>query len=236
ALNTVVELRRSNPRSVTPQARKAWLGVASQPLTSKLAARVGLKTAPGGARLTQIYAGTAAEAAGLQVGDVILALDGVPVAARRPEDGDVLARQIRQYRAGSTAMVSLWRAGAPLDLPVVLSEQPTPPAEMPFWEDLKLEFAVRDLSFDDCVRLMLPAATRGVLVESVVPSGWAALAGLRADDLILRVDGTPVVTVAGLQVAREAAGQSTAEWWVLLVQRKGETFFVELNLKPAAKK
>lgn len=232
-LSAVAELRRSNPRSVTPQARKAWLGVASQPLTPKLAARLGLK-ADGGARLTQIYPGTTAETAGLRVGDVILALDGAAVTARRAEDADVLARMIRQYRAGTTAVVSLWREGRKLDLPVPLPEQPTPAGEMPYWENLDLEFSVRDAAFDDRVRLQLPPDAQGVLVESVVPSGWAALAGLRGDDLIIQAGGKSVTSVTELKAARDAV-PAGREWWVLLVHRRGQTLFVEFKLKPAAK-
>src|SRR5690606_21314238 len=47
-LNSVVELREVDDHTVTPQARKAWLGAASQPLTPKLASRLGIK-AEGGA-------------------------------------------------------------------------------------------------------------------------------------------------------------------------------------------
>ncbi|MEJ1973893.1 MAG: PDZ domain-containing protein [Lacunisphaera sp.] len=232
--NTVVELRRFNPRSVTPQARKAWLGVASQPLTPKLATRLGIK-AEGGARLTQIYSGTTAETAGLKVGDVILALDGVPVTAKRAEDSDMLARQVRQYHVGTTAQVSVWRDGQKIEVPVPLPEQPVPAAEMPYWEDLGLEFAVRDVAFEDRVRLQFAPEAKGVLVESVLPSGWAALAGLRGDDLVLKAGDTPVTTVAELKAAREVAGKSPAVWWPLLVYRRGETVFIELKLKPTTK-
>lgn len=233
-LSTVVELRRTSSRSVTPQARKAWLGVASQPLTAKLATGLKIK-AEGGARLTQVFPGTVAETAGLRVGDIILALDGAAVTSRRAEDTDVLARQIRQYRVGTTAVLSVWRDGQKIELPVLLSEQPTPPGEMPYWEDLDLEFAVRDVAFDDWVRLQLPSDAKGVLVESVVASGWAALAGLRGDDLIMQAEGTVVTLVADFKAARETARQSGREWWVLLVQRRGQTQFIELKLKPTAK-
>jgi serine protease Do len=233
--SSVVELRRANPRNITPQARKAWLGVASQPLTPKLATRLGIKS-DGGARLTQVYGGTTAESSGLRVGDVIVALDGQPVSARRAEDSDMLARMIRQYRSGTTAVITLWRDGQKMDVSVPLPEQPTPSGEMPWWEDLALEFAARDVAFDDRVRLQLAPASKGVLVESVVPSGWAALSGLHGDDLILQVDGKPVATMAELKAAREAAAASGREWWVLLVERRGQTLFVELKLKPTAKK
>lgn len=230
-LNSVVELRRTNPRNMPPQARKAWLGVSSQPLTPKLATRLGIKS-DGGARLTQIYPGTPAETAGLRVGDVVLALDGSPVTARRAEDADVLARMIRQYRAGASASFSIWRDGQKIDLPVTLAEQPKPSGEMPYWEDPQLEFAVHDLAFDDRVRLQLEPAASDVLVERVDLAGWAYLAGLRADDLILEAGGKRVASVAELKSAREEAAKSGRDWWVLLVQRRGQTLFVEINLKP----
>jgi serine protease Do len=233
-ISSVVELRETNDRSVTPQARKAWVGVASQPLTTKLMARLGLK-AEGGVRLTRIYPGTPAEAAGLKVGDVILTLDDAPVTAKRPEDTDVFARQIRQYKIGTQANFGIWRDGQKMNLPVTLESQPVPPAEMAWWEDTALEFAVHDPAFDDRVRLQLAPQIAGVLVESVVPAGWAALAGLRGDDLIQKAGDVSIGSVAELKKAREEAVSSGRPWWVLLVQRHGQTLFVEIQLKPAKK-
>jgi serine protease Do len=206
--------------------------VASQPLTPKLGTRLAI-TAGGGARITRVYPGTQAAAAGLQVGDVLVAIDGMEIPARRPEDSEVLARQIRQYKAGSKAVFTLWREGRKLDLTVELEAQPTPPAEVAWWEDVQLEFAVRDVAFDDRVRLQLAPAEQGVLVESSTLAGWAYLAGLRNDDLVQRAGGAPVGSVAELRRARDEAVKGGRDWWVLLVRRRGETFFVELNLKPA---
>lgn len=231
-LNSVVELRTVNERNVTQQARKAWLGAASQPLTPKLSARLGVK-AEGGARLTRIYPGTKAEASGLRVGDVIVAIDGLEVPARRPEDTDVLARQIRQYRSGTPAVFSLWRDGQKADVTVTLEEQPIPAAEMPWWEDVQLEFSVREIAFDDRVRLQLTPDATGVLVESAVPAGWAALAGLRSDDVIDSAGGRTVGNLEDLKAARQQALAGDNSWWVLLVRRRGQTLFVEITLKPA---
>ena len=230
-LSAVVELRTIDERNVTPQALKAWLGASSQPLTPKLSARLGIK-AEGGARLTRIYPGTKAEAAGLQVGDVILAIDGTAVSARRPEDTDVLARQIRQYSSGTTAKFSIWRDGAPKELEVILEIQPVPAAELSWWQDPKLEFSSREIAFDDRVRLQIGTAARGAIVESAAPAGWAALAGLRADDVIETAGGAPVTGLEDLKRAREQAVASGKDWWVLLVRRRGQTLFVEISLKP----
>ncbi|MEO7414445.1 MAG: PDZ domain-containing protein [Opitutaceae bacterium] len=234
-ISSVVELRVSNPRNPPTQVRKAWLGVASQPLTPKLAARLAIK-GEGGARVTQVYAGTRAESAGLKVGDVILAIDGTSVPARRPEDTDVLARQIRQYKTGSTAVMSLWREGKTIDVNVPLEIQPLPTAEMAWWEDTDLEFSARDLAFDDRVRLQLAPQVKGALVESAVPAGWAALAGLRSNDVVLKAGEVTVDSLADLKQAREEVGRGGREWWVLLVKRGGQTLFVEINLKPIKSK
>jgi serine protease Do len=230
-LSSVVELRLTDPRNPTHQALKAWLGASSQPLTPKLGVRLGIK-ADGGVRLTRIYPGTKAEVAGLLVGDVVVAIDGDPVTARRPEDTDVFARQLRQYRSGTQVTFSLWRDGRKLEVPVTLEEQPTPAAELAYWEDEKLEYTVRELAFDDRVHLQLPPEATGVLVDSVVPAGWAYLAGLHSDDLILKVDGTPVTKLSEMRAARDAAASRGGKWLVLLVQRSGETLFVEISLKP----
>lgn len=234
-MSSIIELRDNSDHNVTQQARKGWLGVASQPLTPKLDAHLGIK-AEGGARLTRIYPGTQAEIAGLRVGDVILAIDGNVVSARRPEDTDVLGRQVRQYKGGSTAVFSLWRAGQKLEVSVLLEPQPTPGAEMPWWEDTDLEFSVHDIAFEDRIRLQLPNEAKGVLVESAIPAGWAALAGLRSDDVVETAGGTPVSTVAELKQSRQQAVDSGRPWWVLLVKRRGQTLFVEINLKPARSK
>lgn len=234
-LNSVLDLRVLEERNQTPQARKAWLGASSQPLTPKLSARLGID-ARGGARLTRIYPGTKAEAAGLRVGDVVLALDGQEVPARRSEDTDVLARLIRQYRHNAPAVFTIWREGQKLEVNVMLEEQPVPPAELPWWNDQHLEFSAREIAFDDRVRLQLPADTRGVLVESAMPAGWASLGGLRADDVIEMAGGTRVVDLEQLKQSREQAVSGTKEWWVLLVRRRGQTLFVEMNLKPARAK
>jgi serine protease Do len=234
-LSSVVELRLADERNFPPQARKAWLGAASQPLTPKLSSRLGIK-ADGGARITRIYPGTKAEAAGLQVGDVILTIDGAAVPARRPEDTDVLARQIRQYRSGTDATFAVWREGAMKEIKVVLEEQPAPAAEMNWWQDLQLEFSARDIAFDDRVRLQLSPDAKGAIIESAIPAGWAALAGLRADDVVESAAGERIASLDDLKRARTQAVDTGKSWWVLLVRRRGQTLFVEINLKPTQPK
>lgn len=234
-VSSVLDLRLEDERNRTLIARKAWLGVSSQPLTAKLSTRLAIKS-EGGARITRIYPGTAAEKAGLQIGDVILAIDNNAVPARRQEDTDVLARQIRQYKSGTQAVFSIWREGEKKEVNVTLEEQPVPTTEVAWWQDQQLEFSAREIAFDDRVKLQLPTDARGALVESAVPAGWAALSGLRADDVIELAGGARINSLEDLKRAREQAVASGKDWWVLLVRRRGHTLFVEITLKPTKTK
>jgi serine protease Do len=229
-LESAIDLQNTNPHHIAPSVHKAWLGADSQPLTPKLNERLGINSPDGGARLTRVYPGTDAERAELKVGDVLLSLDGIAVAERRMEDGKVLERLVRQYKVGTTATVHLWRDGKEMDAPVTFDVQPTPPAEMPLWDDEKLEFSVRDLAFDDRTRLQLEPSTTGVLVSSTTQAGWAELAGLRGDDIVIAAGGSPIAAVGDLRQARADALKSGNRWWVLKVSRRGQTLFVEINL------
>ena len=230
-LATVVDLRLSNERRTTPQARRAWIGVAVQPLTQKLATRLGVK-AESGVRVTRVHEGTRAAAAGLRVGDVVLKIDDEPVTARRVEDQDAFARQIRQYRADTEVTLTVWREGALTPVKVMLEKQPTPAPELPTYEDDNFELTVRELAFDDRARLQLALDEPGLIVESTIAAGWAALAGLRNDDLLLEAGGTPLATIADFRKARDAAIKGERGWWVLRIKRAGRIHFVEINLKP----
>jgi serine protease Do len=117
-----------------------------------------------------------------------------------------------------------------MDVPVTFEVQPTPTAEMPLWEDEKLEFEVREIAFDDRTRLQLDPADTGVLVSTTTQAGWAELAGLVGDDLIVAANGSPVATIEELRKARSEAIAAGKRWLVLKVRRRGETLFVEINL------
>jgi S1-C subfamily serine protease len=76
-----------------------------------------------GVVVESVGAGSAAEAAGLQPGDVIVAFDGEEVTAT-----DDLVSALRGKAAGDTASVTIDRGGERVDVTVTLGERPTQPA------------------------------------------------------------------------------------------------------------
>jgi membrane-associated protease RseP (regulator of RpoE activity) len=73
----------------------------------------------GGALVTQVVEGSPADRAGIQPGDLILAVDGV-----RMEEEDTLIRVIRRHRPGDRVEITLWSRGRERTITVRLGEHP----------------------------------------------------------------------------------------------------------------
>ena len=97
---------------------RGHLGVAIQELNQSLAESFGLKRADG-ALVASVGAGTPAEKAGLQAGDVIVGFNGRPIA-----NSAELPLAVADVRPGEAARIRVWRKGNVRDLTVVVGEAP----------------------------------------------------------------------------------------------------------------
>jgi len=95
-------------------AQPTRLGVRYLMLDADLAAERDLAVEEG-ALIEEVYADTPAEEAGLQVGDVVTAVDGDPVDARR-----TLSERLSAYDEGDQVTLTVVRAGEELSLDVTL--------------------------------------------------------------------------------------------------------------------
>jgi serine protease Do len=91
--------------------------VAGEPIERAVLGITGTRaqTGPAGALVTGVSPGSGAEASGIQVGDVIVEVDGVAV--RSIQD---VAAQVRRHRPGDTVTIALLRAGERIEVDVVL--------------------------------------------------------------------------------------------------------------------
>ncbi|HVL67957.1 MAG TPA: PDZ domain-containing protein [Vicinamibacterales bacterium] len=224
---TVVELARPGLEDPGMEARKAWVPVLVQAITPELAEKLGVAGRTG-VRVTRVLGGTAA-AAGLQVGDLILAVDGDPVHASQPSEADVFHTMVRQYKIGATVTLTTMRGNEERPVRVQLESSPRLPREMKKYEDPNFEFRVRDVAEFDRTSLAVPGDEKGVLVEAVREGGWAALAHLGDGDIILGVDGEPVEDVAQLQKKMESIAAAKPGAVVMRVRRGFRTFFIEMQ-------
>lgn len=205
------------------EARKAWVPVEVQVLTRTLAEQLGLKGRTG-VRVTRVLDTRTP----LRVGDVILAVDGDPVRASSVNDTDLFGAQIRRYRIGDSVTLTVSRDGAETPVAVTLGQTPTQPREMPQYGDPVFEFRARDLAEADREDPRL-AGVSGVLVEAVAARGWAALGHLNGGDVILKIDGRAVVSVADLEARMKDIETRRPASIVFEVWRGIRTTFVEIQ-------
>jgi serine protease Do len=238
---TLVEVGIRTPQPPTSEAKKAWLGVATQVLARKLARAVGLKGKKG-VRITQVFPESNAAAAGLEAGDVVTHIDGQAVEASEPHDVEVFADMIRGYKPGTTVELTVLRGGKPgepVKLKANLTEAPKPERELHVYEDTVLELTARDVAYLDRIRRRWPMDEGGALVTQVEEGGWAAVGRLYVEDLIKSVDGEAIANVKDLERVLKAAHEKRPKVIAMLVKRGTHTRFVEIEPrwpeKPAGK-
>ncbi len=238
---TAVAFQRRNERYVSAvllgvkktggqgrQVAKAWLPVATQVLLRDLSKVLGLSTRSG-VRVVQVYKNTTAEKAGLEVGDIILAVNAEPVEASVPADEEALDVMLQQYSVGDRVKLTVLRDGREVSVGVELAASPVPAQELKKYRNDDFEFTVRDLAFVDRIQEDLPENQTGVIVEDVTMGGWASLAHLAPGDIILGVDDRAAADVGSFQELMNAVGAARQEHTIFKVQRGIHTVFLELE-------
>ena len=214
--------------------RLGTIGVRVQPVTADIAAAVGLAV-PSGSIVLAVGDDSEAARAGLSVGDVIIRVGDELSAEPR-----ILNRQIAESRVGSTVVLTVWRAGAALIMPVVIGELPPDPAaantatrqDRPAREvrsDLGL--VVGPITDNIRHKLHLGAQPRiGIAVRDVVANSVAADHGIMPGSLILNVDRLPVTSLYDVQQRMDAARLERRAFVLLLIEDQQGLRWVSLPL------
>jgi serine protease Do len=208
---------------------RGWIGVQIQPVTAEIAESLGLKKAEG-ALVAEPQPNSPAASAGIQSGDVIVAVDGKPV-----RDARDLAKRISAMAPGTSVKLTILRKGEEKAMALTLGELPKERQARNNAPDER----ERDSGTTQFSRLGLTLApaskvagsgSEGVVVTAVDPDGPAADRGFKTGDVILDVGGKTVSTPADV---RKALGDARTEGKrsVLLRVKSGEsTRFVALSL------
>lgn len=204
---------------------RAWLGAETQVLTKPVAKAIGLESTRG-FRVTRIYPGTEAEAAGLRIGDVITAIEGGKLRASRPQDAAQLTRRIENLPVETEAAFDIIRDGKEMKLPIMMESTPSSVSDTESAESEILEFSVRDPIFMDAIDKRWEDTVQGVVVTNVTPGGWASLGGLQQGDLLISINDKDITDVAGFEQQIESIMTQRPKIVKIFVLRDHRTNFI----------
>ncbi|HEU6454203.1 MAG TPA: Do family serine endopeptidase [Roseateles sp.] len=208
---------------------RGYLGVLPDDITKEIAEAIGLGK-PQGAVIRSVVAGSPAEKAGVEGGDVVTKVDGKVV-----DKASDLRRLVANVKPGAKTTLTVFRRGSYKDIVVTIGEderskkpgsgsdngnEPAPATGPSAALGLKVS------ELPDAQRKELKLKS-GVKVDSA--TGAAARAGLREGDLILSVDNVEVSSVKAFQA--EIAKADKNKVINLVVRRDDVVSFV--LLKPA---
>jgi Do/DeqQ family serine protease len=173
----------------TGEVHRGSLGVDAQDVDARIATGLGLDEARG-AVVTRVYPGSAAAAAGVQVGDVIVAANGQRIA-----DRDTLRNFEGLQSVGAKVALDVRRNGKPLKLDATLREQPRNA------QGQRLDPRLAGATFAELPASLRQSGLDGVYVESVARGSRAEANGLRADDIILASTAGKFDDLAGFRLS-----------------------------------
>jgi serine protease Do len=205
---------------------RGWLGVAIQPLSADLARSFGLE-GKRGALVSQILGeDSPAAKAGLEAGDIIVELNGIPV-----DSNTHLVHLVADIHPGDAVDVKYYRGGKLASTKVTVAKRTieealvAPPRDVP-GEKGRLGISGQNLTAQLASELNATSKAGVVLVE-VDPDGPAEDAGLRRGDILIEANREPIRTVDDLQriladvpqggdvllrIERVIGGRSTFTW------------------------
>ncbi len=198
---------------------RGYIGAAIQDLNQELAGSFGLPS-PDGALVASVEADGSAARAGLRAGDIVLAIDGRPIGAAKD-----LPPLIASLAPGTKVTVEIWRDQRNRTLQLKIGElrsraQVAAAHAGASGDAGEFGLALRPLSPEERSRLH---AESGLRVAAA--NGPAARAGIRAGDVILAANGTPLHSAEQLNALAKRAGTYVA----LLIQRGHQRLFVPVG-------
>jgi len=226
--------------TVVPFTGGTYLGVSLAEVDANRAKELKLKE-DYGVEITRVEEGSPAEKAGVKAGDVVLEYNG-----QRVEGMEQFGRMVRETPPGREVKLTVSREGSTQTLTAMLASRKM----RPFAGNLAQVFEMPEIRIPDIPQIFTTLRTamlgveaeslgsqlaeyfgvkEGVLVRSVLENTPAQKAGLKAGDVITKVEGTAVTSPSELSGAVRSASSKKTYSVELMRDRKPQTVNVAVD-------
>lgn len=200
---------------------RGLIGVYVQEIAPELAKSFGMDS-PHGALVSKVVPESAAEKAGMKIGDVILSLNG-----KKVESDKRLPAMVGSLPVNKPAEIVVLRDGKEITLsitPIYDSRDSVADASANRWG-----LGLQEITDEHRQALRLDPDLKGVLVAEVAPSSPADYAGIQSGDVLLAIGNISIDNLTqAAQILREADNKQTM---ALLIHRRGYNRYVALSAK-----
>ncbi len=211
------------------RVQRGAIGVIPETITPRLAAALGLER-DAGVILSDVAPDSAADAAGLEPGDVVLSIDGKPM--REVRD---LTLEVFQRAPGGELTMEIQRGKERMSKTVAILERKNEPGQLEDLADydaaLVRQLGILAVTVDEKVTAILPDLRHlsGVAVAAV-PAEYIGLnPGLLAGDVIYSLNKQPIASIEELRNALKA--KKSGDPIALQVERHGQLIYVTAALE-----
>ena len=197
------------------QVRRPWLGASLQSVSKEIADSIGLDRPVGALVADMNPRGPAAEA-GLKRGDVVTAIDGLPV-----DDPEGLGYRLGTKAIGGSADFTVLRAGKKVHLSVKLAPAPETPARDPVTIDTPSPFTgatAVNLSPATAEEYSVEGVSQGVVISKIASDSQAAQLNFQRGDVVVSINDAKIETTRDLQ---RTVGKRHY-YWKITISRGGQ--------------
>lgn len=227
AKDIIAELRANG------KVARGWLGVQIQPITDDIAESLDLQDRHG-ALVAAVEPGSPAERGGIEVGDVIVRMNG-----EKLDEFKDLPRLVAGIEAGSESTVEVSRQGEIRKLGIEIGSMPEDDVKHALADDAesgdtpKLGVYLAELTPEARQRYRIGKDIEGVLVAGVQQGSPASKAGIRTGSVINMVGQETVRSPQDLIARVKQAAEEKKSSVLLMVQENGQQRFVAVKFASA---